>query len=63
MQPLKMMQVYSVLRFRKITKKYSYMIKEKCRIDVLPFMGGGVVIEHINLFFCKCTEYLWQETQ
>ena len=40
MQPLKMMQVYSVLRFRKITKKYSYMIKEKCRIDGLPFMGG-----------------------
>lgn len=36
-----MRQFYSVLRFQKITKKDCYMIKEKCRIDTLPFIGEG----------------------
>ena len=37
--------------------------KRKMQNRCATVYGGGIVIEHINLFFCKCTEYLWQETQ
>lgn len=41
MQTLKMRQFNSVLELSKITKKYHFRIKEKCRIDMLLFMRGA----------------------